>query len=43
MVAAFAARLMDAVELDAIRTDLAAVVDRALEPEHVRVWTSPPD
>ena len=40
MVAAFAARLMDAVELDAIRTDLAAVVDRALEPEHVRVWTS---
>jgi len=41
MVAAFAGRLKDAVELDAIRTDLAAVVDRALEPEHVWIWTTP--
>jgi hypothetical protein len=43
MVAAFAAQLMDAMELDAIRADLAAVVDRALEPELVWVWTSPRD
>jgi hypothetical protein len=41
MVAAFAARLMDAVELDAVRADLTGVVDRALQPEHVRVWTAP--
>jgi hypothetical protein len=31
-VAAFAARLNDAVDLDAIRDDLAAVVRQALEP-----------
>jgi hypothetical protein len=42
MVAAFAARLMDAVELDAVRADLTAVVDRALEPEHVWIWTASP-
>jgi hypothetical protein len=37
-VAAFAARLKDAVELDAVRDDLADVVSRALEPAHVSVW-----
>ncbi len=42
IVAAFAARLMDAVELDAVRADLADVVQSALEPTHVWVWTSPP-
>jgi hypothetical protein len=39
-VAAFAARLKDAVDLDSIRGDLAGVVHQALEPVHVSVWTS---
>ena len=38
-VAAFAARLKDAVDLDTVRADLATVVQQALEPAHVRVWT----
>jgi hypothetical protein len=38
MVAEFATRLMDAVDLDAVRADLAAVVYQALEPAHVSVW-----
>jgi hypothetical protein len=42
-VAAFAARLKDAVDLDSVRNDLATVVHRALEPAHVSVWLSPPD
>jgi len=37
-VAAFAARLKDAVDLDAIRDDLAGVASQALEPAHVSVW-----
>jgi len=37
-VAAFAARLKDAVDLDSVRDDLAGVVHRALEPAHVSVW-----
>jgi hypothetical protein len=37
-VAAFAARLKDAVELDAIRDDLTGVIYQALEPAHVSVW-----
>jgi hypothetical protein len=40
MVAAFAARLQDAVDLDSARDDLATVVFRALEPAHVSVWIS---
>jgi hypothetical protein len=40
-VAAFAARLQDAVDLPTIRGDLADVVDRALEPAHVSLWTRP--
>jgi hypothetical protein len=40
-VAAFAARLKDAVDLDTVREDLARVVQAALEPAHVSVWTSP--
>ncbi len=36
-VAAFAARLQDAVELDAVRGDLAGAVQSALEPAHVGV------
>jgi hypothetical protein len=39
-VAAFAARLKDAVDLDSVRDDLAGVVHRALEPAHVLVWIS---
>ena len=39
MVAAFAARLKDAVDLDAVQADLASVVHRALEPAHVSMWT----
>jgi hypothetical protein len=35
MVAAFAARLKDAVDLDSVRDDLAGTVHRALEPEHL--------
>ena len=38
-VAAFAARLKDAVDLDTVRADLASVVHEALEPAHVTVWT----
>ena len=37
-VAAFAARLKDAVDLDAARDDLASVVHQALEPAHVSLW-----
>ena len=39
MVTAFAARLQDATDLDAIRSDLAATVDRALEPAHLSLWS----
>jgi len=37
-VAAFAARLKDAVDLDSVRDDLASTVNQALEPAHVSVW-----
>jgi hypothetical protein len=39
-VAAFAARLQDAVDLDSVRDDLAGTVHQALEPAHVSVWIS---
>jgi len=39
-VAAFAACLKDAVDLDSVRDDLAGVVQEALEPAHVSVWVS---
>ena len=42
-VAAFAARLKDAVDLDSVRDDLAGVVQQALEPAHVSVWMSERD
>jgi hypothetical protein len=37
-VTAFAARLQDSVDPDAVRADLAGVVHAALEPTHVSVW-----
>jgi hypothetical protein len=37
-VTAFAARLKDAVDQDAVRADLLGVVHRSLEPTHVTVW-----
>jgi MFS family permease len=41
-VAAFAGRLQDAVDLDAVRADLLASVRAALEPAHVSVWLDRP-
>jgi hypothetical protein len=38
MVTAFAARLQDSVDSDAVRADLATMVHNALEPTHVSVW-----
>jgi hypothetical protein len=38
MVAAFADRLKDAVDLDAVRGDLTEVVHGAPEPAHVMLW-----
>src|SRR5580658_240767 len=38
MVAAFAAGLRGAADLDTVRTDLLAVVNRAVEPAHISVW-----
>ncbi len=38
IIAAFAARLTDTVDLNSVRDDLAAVVDSALEPAHISVW-----
>jgi len=42
-VAAFAARLQDAVDLDTVRDDLDGVVQAALEPAHLAVWILPRD
>jgi hypothetical protein len=39
-VAAFAARLKDAVDLDAVRDDLASVVHKTLEPACISVWVT---
>ena len=39
----FAARLQDAVDLDTVRADLAGVVQAALEPAHLSLWTAPRD
>jgi hypothetical protein len=41
IIAAFAARLQDAVDLDAVRADLASSVQQALEPGHISVWIWP--
>jgi hypothetical protein len=39
-VMVFAARLMDAVDLDTVRDGLAGVVGHALELTHVSVWSN---
>jgi len=39
-IAAFAARLKDAVDLNSVRDDLASTVHQALEPAHLSVWVS---
>jgi hypothetical protein len=39
-VAAFAATVQDAVDLDSVRDDLATIVQQALEPAHVSVWVN---
>jgi hypothetical protein len=39
-IAAFTARLKDAVDLRAVQDDLAGVVHQTLEPAHVSVWIS---
>jgi hypothetical protein len=41
-VAAFAARLKDAVDVTAVRDDLTTVVQQTLEPAHVSLWIIPP-
>jgi hypothetical protein len=38
IIAAFAARLQDAVDLDAVRAGLAGSVQQALEPARISVW-----
>ena len=38
--AAFAARLQDAVDLDAVQADLATAVHQTLEAAHISVWIS---
>ncbi|HEY5049277.1 MAG TPA: hypothetical protein VII50_00130 [Acidothermaceae bacterium] len=40
-VAAFSARLRDAVDLETVRLDLLAVVSHAVEPTHASIWISP--
>jgi hypothetical protein len=39
-VAAFAARLKDALDLDSVRDDLATVGQQTLEPAHISLWVS---
>jgi hypothetical protein len=41
-VAAFAARLKDEVDLDSIQNDLAAVVQKTLEPAQLSWWVRKP-
>jgi hypothetical protein len=43
IAAAFAARLKDATDLDAVRDDLASAVQNVLEPAHVSLWISQRD
>ena len=40
-MSAFAARLKDAVDQDAVRMDLLSVMQHSLEPTHAAVWVRP--
>jgi hypothetical protein len=40
IIAAFAARLQDAIDLDAVQASLLGAAHQALEPEHASVWIS---
>jgi hypothetical protein len=42
MTAAFAARLQDATDLDAVQADLSTTVDRALQPAQLSLCGLPP-
>ena len=42
MLAAFAARLTEELDADAVTEDLARSVHAALEPAHISIWLSPP-
>ena len=39
-VAAFATRLRDSVDLDTVRAELLGVVDSAVQPVHISMWTA---
>jgi len=41
VVAAFGARLRDAIDVEAVRDELSTVAVRSLEPAHVTVWIRP--
>ena len=43
MVAAFASRLRDAIDLDSVQSEFLEVVKRAVEPAHATVWVRPHD
>ncbi len=36
-----AARLRDAVDLDAVQAELLSTIERALEPAHATIWIRP--
>ena len=41
-VSAFAARLKDAVDIDAVQSELTSVAHRTLEPAHISIWLTHP-
>jgi hypothetical protein len=41
MITAFAARLQDGTDPDAVRADLTSTVQRALEPAQLSLWLGP--
>jgi len=42
IVAAFAARLREQVDLDALSVELLAVVDQTVQPTRASLWLRPP-